>query len=227
MIFNSKWIELILHLKLVFNELKNFIMMERYPNPPVNLPNNSLLLEGFIKLMTNRVVLLLVTILSLFIAPVYAQESETNSKQIGSVQTQRIMHIDQFIASLRLTYRNSNSESLRVEDLIKNIQPAIYVSAIDVNTYGVSPVCLYTDIESLNTDRFSNLLRNDIEIVTIKIDSGQDLNSIIDISLFSIFPKLRYIYILSTIKITEDAIIRLVRNNSSDYNVFYNVLLNS
>ena len=200
-------------------------MIQNSPKTSHNLLKFSVFFEKSFRLIAKKIILLF--LLTLFTATIYGQESGTGSTLTNLVQPQRIMHIDQFIASLRTASRNINSSPLRVESLIKDIQPSIYVLSTDANTYGDNPVCLFTDAKLLNFANFLNLSSNDIEIVTIKINDNKDLNSIIDLSIFSNFPKLKYIYILSTVRSTEDDIIKLVKNNNPKYNVFYSVLKTS
>ncbi len=170
--------------------------------------------------------LIILVIFLLFTAALYAQEPSSDTMTYIE-RSQKIMQVNQYVASLRSDSKNNNSDPLRVEKLINDIQPSIYVSLIDVKTDGENPTCLFTDVKSLSIVSFSDLSSNNIEIVTIRIDDITDLYSIIDLSIFSKFPKLKYIYILSAVKSTKDDILAIVKNNNPRYNVFYNILKTS
>jgi hypothetical protein len=200
-------------------------MRRRYTSTISRLSDNTVSFDQLFKLIPKKIMLLL--ILTLFTVTDYAQEYRAGASQTDLLQSQKIMHVDQLIESLRATSKNIDSNPLRIESLTKDVQPSIYVSSQDVKTYGDKPTCLFIDIKSLNTVNLSNLLINDIEIITIKINNTQDLSSMIDLSKFSNFPKLKYIYILSTVKSPKDEIIRLIKNNNPKYDVFYNILKTS
>jgi hypothetical protein len=199
-------------------------MTKKSPINTNNLLKNSVPFKRLFQLQKIKVILFF---LLFFTTTFYAQESKIGSTETNLPQSQKIMHLNPFIASLRNTSTNIDSNPLRIESLVKDMLPSIYVSLSDVKTYGDNPVCLFTDAKSLNNVSLSNLTSNDIEIVTIKIDDSTDLNSTIDLSIFSNFTKLKYIYILSSVKSTEAEIIRLVKNNNPKYHVFYNILKTS
>lgn len=161
-------------------------------------------------------------VFAIFTANMSAQEA----RMAASKPT--IMHVDEFIASLRgnASTRLAQPQPLRVETLIQDLQPSVYVLSGDVKSYGDKPVCLFTDVRTMNASGIhtADFHSGDIEMVTIKMNSPEELNSVIDLSLFDGLPKLKYIYILSTNPAsTKEAIIRMVRNNSTKYSVFYNI----
>jgi len=162
--------------------------------------------------------------LLLICSTIQAQETPLNS--ISS--DKGIVTIDALFVLLRADSISNNSNRLRVECLIKDIQPSIYISSENgIDSYGENPICLFIDAKSLSNNRLNDLKINQIEIVTIKINDRIDLNSIIDLSVFNHFKNLKYIYILSSVKSTEADIIKLVRNNESNYYVFYDILKTS
>ena len=69
----------------------------------------------------------------------------------------------------------------------------------------------------------SRILKNNIEIVTIKINNSNELNSIIDLSLFSSFKNLKYIHITSNVPASETVISGLAQNFNAKYSVFYSI----
>jgi hypothetical protein len=64
---------------------------------------------------------------------------------------------------------------------------------------------------------------NSLEIIIIKIEDLQDLNSKIDASQFFDFLKLKYIYILSTIECSEKELQKIIKNNNSRFTLLYSI----
>jgi hypothetical protein len=193
-------------------------MKKMIPNQLFNQPDNVLLSRKTPILMMKK--LLLMFIFAFFIANVSAQERNS-----ASVRQTTILKADQFFASLRNSAdRNTSSPPLRVESLIKDDQPSVYALAGEVKTYGTSPVCLFTDVSSINT-AYTIPNSSNIEIVTIRVSNVGDLNSSINVGGFSNFPKLKYIYIVSEVPANADNIQRLVRNvENPGIGVFYDIL---
>lgn len=193
-------------------------MKQKYPNQIVNLQNNFFIFPSPLFLNIKRVLLLLVFVF--YGATVSAQVLNSNN----SIPT--IMEVKSFITALRASEQNSGStysSAQNVENLLYNIQPSIYLTSGGVKTYGEKPKNLFTDIPSLNGLNNLSLLKNNIEIVIIKIDSANDLNSKIDLSVFSGFTNLKYIYILSRVTTTEQKITSMISNYDEKYSVFYKI----
>jgi hypothetical protein len=66
-------------------------------------------------------------------------------------------------------------------------------------------------------------LKNNIEIVIIKIDNASQLNLSINLALLSNFKKLKYIYIVSSITISSNEIAKMITNYDEKYSVFYKI----
>ena len=66
-------------------------------------------------------------------------------------------------------------------------------------------------------------LKNNIEIITIKIDNASQLNASINLALLSNFKKLKYIYIVSSIDISSSEIANMITNYNEKYSVFYKI----
>ncbi|POY35337.1 hypothetical protein C3L50_16145 [Flavobacterium alvei] len=179
----------------------------------VNPNNNFILFQTPLYLNLKRVLLFVIAFYSVSIS---AQVSPAFS----------VKELKLFISDMKLTEKNSNlsfSNAQNVENLVYTIQPSIYLYSGNLKTYGEKPTKLYTDISSLNGINNPNLLNNNIEIVEIKIDNLSNLNSKIDLSVFSNFEKLKYIYILSRVSITEQNISSMILNYDEKYSIFYKV----
>ena len=84
-------------------------------------------------------------------------------------------------------------------------------------------ILTFVDFKYLKKVKNSNLLINNIEIVTIKIDNKSELNSTIDLSVFSSFKKLKYVYISTNISIDESVISKMIRNYDEKFTVIYGI----
>lgn len=148
------------------------------------------------------------------------------SAQSGNTSTPSIMEVNAYISSLKAAEQNSTSSfsnAQNVENLVTDIQSSIYFNSGMVKTYGEKPKNLFTDITSLNGLSAASLKKNNIEIIIITINSTNDLNSKIDLSLFEDFYKLKYIYIKSTVITTEQNITKMFLNYDEQYSIFYKI----
>lgn len=115
--------------------------------------------------------------------------------QNGNSVTPTVMEVNAYVSSFKLKEKNfpsSFSNAQNVEDLVYKLQSSVYFNSGNVKTFGDNPKNLYTDIASLNGISSVSLSKRNIEIVIIKINNSNDLNSIIDLSLCSDFYKLKY-----------------------------------
>lgn len=191
-------------------------MKKNTPNQFVTLKNNLNPVQQHRPLALNRVLLLLVFSFSLL----------DISAQNGTTVTPTVMDVKAYISSLKTSNQKTRatvSTSQYVENLVFGIQPAVYYQSSIPKNYGDNPVKLFTDISSLKTIPNSNLLKDNIEIVVIKIKSNIDLNAKIDLLEFSDFPKLKYIYVLSNVNTTDQNISNMFLNYTNQYSIFYKI----
>lgn len=151
------------------------------------------------------------------------------SAQNRNSTTPNVLDVDAYIGSLKVTNKSNlrtkviESTPQYVENLVFGVNPAIYYQSGISKNYGENPVKLFTDITSLKTIPNSNLSKDDLEIVVIKIDNSTDLNNKIDLLKFSDFPKLKFIYILSGINTTQQTISNMFLNYTNQYSIFYKI----
>jgi len=114
-------------------------------------------------------------------------------------------------------------ELQRLNDLVSQVQPSIYFYQSELKTFGNSPTNLYTDISSLG--KINNFIteKQNIEIVTILINTERELNSVIDLAPFSNFPNLKYLYFISNINTTSENIASRISNYESRFKLFYKI----
>ncbi len=189
-------------------------MKTKFENQLINIQMKDLLLHLLIK---KQVYFLLLFLCSLTIS---AQEIATSANSIN------ILDDKAFIEALRikdLSLNTSYSRAKNLEDLLYNIQPSVYLYNSVVNSYGDKPKNLFTSINSLSGLNNPEILKNNIQIATIRIENSSDLNSSIDLSVFDGYKNLKYIYIISTVNTTAQYIKTMIQNNNEEYNIFYTI----
>lgn len=195
-------------------------MKKNVPNEFINQPDNLLLLRNPLILMMKKLLLLLVFVL--YGAGMSAQESR-NSGATG------VPELKAFVASLKANDQTSKgigssfSAANSVEELLYQVQSSVYFYGGVAKTYGEKPRCLFTDKQSLGSLNNSNMLKNNIEIVTIRINNANDLNGAIDLSLFSSFKNLKYVYIVSNVDAQPSQFNAMVNNPEERLSVFYKI----
>lgn len=195
-------------------------MKRQVPNELINQPDNEQLLRKPLILMMRKLLLLL--LLVGFITNSSAQDSRATSAGIPEVKA--------FIASLKANETTSRqasssgySEAGNIEDLVYKPHAAQYLSGGSVKTYGEKPRQLFVDVSSLNGLNNPALLKNNVDIVTIRINSANDLNATIDLSQFSSFKSLKYVHIVSTVAASASQIASRVANAEERLTVFYSI----
>jgi hypothetical protein len=167
--------------------------------------------------------IILILIFTFFSVKISAQ----NSPAISENTSMEVIELNSFLSAPSGMQRQASSSTVsslnvqNVRDLIYNTQPSIYYYSGVVKTYGEKPKNLFTDINSLNNLNSAILLKNNIEIITIKLENSNQLNTTINLGLFSSFKNLKYIYILSSIETTSEAITNMISGSDDKYSIFY------
>ncbi len=146
--------------------------------------------------------------------------------QNGNSVTPAIKEIKTYISSLKTGDKKtkvSATNSQFIENLVFGVQPSIYLNSGNEKIYGDKPVKLFTDISSLSKITSSNLATDAIEIVVVNIKNATDLNSKIDLAIFSNFTTLKYFYVLSSINASEQNIANMFLNYNNQYSIFYKI----
>lgn len=188
------------------------------PNPLSN-PQTIPLFEKSSQIMKRKVILLLMFVF--FYSNINAQLG-TISQQTDPVT---VTNIDSFFNAAKKVTASTGTKlnAQNLKTLTSNVQPSVYCYSNTVNTYGDKPVDLFTDVHSLAQADNLVTLKNDIEIVIIKIDNASQLNSSINLALLSNFKKLKYIYIVSSVNTTSSVIANMITNYDEKYSVFYKI----
>jgi len=192
-------------------------MKTMIPNQLINLQTNKMFEKSNV---TMRIKVLLLLMFATFCTNMSAQVG------LGSEEAPIVRELSTYLNSergMRLSSSNTYSDVKNLEDLISNVQPSVYFYSGNVKTYGEKPKNLFTDLSSLNQLSNPSILKNNIEIIIISISNSNELNSTLDMSLFSSFKNLKYIYLTSKVNVTDRAISRMIQNNNEKYSVFYKV----
>ena len=193
-------------------------MKTNVPNQFINHLNTFLLFEKPPILVMKRLLLLLIVLF--FNVSISGQTRKIDD------DAPKIMEVNAFISTLKnknSNARKSKPEKTNLEKLLYENQPSIYFNSSEVKTFGENPKSFFVDFQNLNKLSNSNLLKNNIEIVTIKINNLNELNSTIDLFVFSSFKKLKYVHIYSSVTINESILSKLIRNYDEKYTIFYTI----
>ena len=99
------------------------------------------------------------------------------------------------------------NEASRIEKLIYDLCPTIYIENRTIKTFGETPpVCLKTDVGSIIKLKESNPVYTNIELLTIKFSAPADLIFPLDLSLLTGFTNLKYVQFVCPFNCTVSAI---------------------
>ena len=128
---------------------------------------------------------------------------------------------DSFSKSSEESKEHNNRELFNKLDY--NLYSTIYIeNGVEKKTYGELPCIKLTleDVNSLNIINIGNNKYNEVQMLTIKINSSSDLNNSFDFSNISALRKLKFIYIKCNVQCTSDQIKNKFKTNSNT-RIFY------
>ena len=192
-------------------------MKTNIPNQLINLQTNKMFEKSNV---TMRIKVMLLLMFAMICANMSAQV------RLESEDAPVIRELNTFLNSergMRLSSSNTYSDVKNLEDLISNVQPSVYFYSGNVKTYGEKPKNLFTDLSSLSQLSNPSILKNNIEIIIISISNSSELNGTLDMSLFSSYKNLKYIFLSSKVNVTDRTISRMIQNNNEKYSVFFRV----
>lgn len=131
-----------------------------------------------------------------------------------------IKEVNTFLTKLKST---SSSDYEKLNNLIYGSNSTVYVKNNTLKTFGENYTVLNLDAASFNFIKNNSIPSNFIEIIRINIKKSSDINQKIDLSAFSEFPNLKYIYIISEINITKQNITNMILNNNENYSIIYQI----
>lgn len=149
----------------------------------------------------------------LFNFPAFSQQKALSAKDVKP--------LTEVIAQLQST---DATTAARLQTLVNNVQPSVFLSEASPKVYGQNPVCLITDVKSFAFANSAAAFSSDIEIVTFKMSDPKEFKSKIDLAVFSAYPKLRYIYILSETNASASQLAQMLKNADSHWIIIYAII---
>ncbi len=118
-------------------------------------------------------------------------------------------------------------EAAYIKSLVTDKQPTVYIN--DVVKASGSSAPLRADVKAGSVSKLSieNTLFQQVELITLRIDSPEDLSTVLDLSLIQGFTNLKYIRILCSFECSAEQLSTIVTGNSSGIKVFYSVSIPS
>ena len=180
-----------------------------------------ILLEKTSQVMKQK--LLLILMLVFVCSSGFAQSARAQNGAIVVTELNSLLSPNGTVSARASSTNAGNVNVQRLRDLLTQVQSSIYYYDREVKTYGDVPTNLFMDLSSLNQIDSAITMKRNIEIATITINSVSELNSAIDLGAFSNFPNLKYIYFISNVSTTSDAIARQLVNYDTRFNILYKI----
>ena len=162
-------------------------------------------------------------LLMLLLVFVYTGSFAQASRENGTIVVNDMKSILYPEGIARQAASSSAFDVTRLRDLVGEVQSSMYFYGSEVKTYGDVPTNLFTDLSSLNLVNNSISMKQNVEIVTVRINSASELNSTINLAAFSNFPNLKYIYFISALNTTSANIASRISNYDRRFNIFYKI----
>ncbi len=187
-------------------------MRKPIPNQLFNQPE----LSGKTKISMIQKVLLVLVLMLVFTG------AQAQVGQISPANQTSIMHVDQFLASLRQDSQARNAGASTVEGLIYDLKPTLYVKSGATSVHGEGqPTVLRTDAASLQSiASLPAAQMQNVRMAIIRVPAGAPK---VDLSVFSGFPSLNYVYIQSEANVTPATVSTLIENQNPNQQVFYSI----
>lgn len=128
----------------------------------------------------------------------------------ANLYSQDIRQLDSFLEQAKVsTDPVLVSEAKHIESLIKELQPTIYINNTIIDNNGIQPKCAEVDAGSTIELNKENILYNEVELITVKLTTPDDLNFIIDLSKLTGFTNLKSILFLCEFECSIESIQKL------------------
>jgi hypothetical protein len=115
-----------------------------------------------------------------------------------------------------------SAQATKLENLIYEIHPSVNIREGVLSTYADAPyLCVDTDVPSINQLEEANPLFSQVELITIRINSADDLKLVLDLALLKGFSNLKYVYFLCSVDCTPEQIINLIKAMDTNIQFFY------
>lgn len=139
-------------------------------------------------------------------------------------QTNSIKEVGEYLTNSKNSVATNATDNF--QNLLTNLNPSVYINKKIVTLKSDQPICLFTDVQSLNYLNTLSFPYKTIEFVSIRVKSMSELNSKIDLGVFNNYGNLKYILLIFEFNIKPSDLIKTVIA-SDKQNVFYKIELQS
>lgn len=134
-----------------------------------------------------------------------------------------VIKAEDYFNTENATSASKKTNALSVKSLVKELQPSVYIKNGVVNSLSETPKVLFTDIQSLPLVNGLSLNLSNVELVTIMINSSNDLQSTLNLNVLSQHQSIKTIYLKLTIDSDLNAIYNLFNSSYPNYTILYTI----
>ena len=89
----------------------------------------------------------------------------------------------------------TENEDARLQTLVRDLHPAVYLVESEMKVYGDNPVVLYVDVASIKMLAGAEEVFEEVELITLKLRSAKDESAKVNVSQLKSFTNLKYILV--------------------------------
>jgi hypothetical protein len=143
----------------------------------------------------------------------------------GYSQNSKLINVDDLLkGKLTNEVKITDRETLvKIKSFVSDLKPSVYIYNQIVDLKSDKPVCLYSDIKSINAIKSLKFPTNSIEFVSIKVKSRKDFNMPVDLNVFDGFVKLKYILFVFEYDVNPADLPKVVIDEDELHFVLYKV----
>lgn len=118
-------------------------------------------------------------------------------------------------------------EAAHIKSLVTDLYPTVYIGDV-VKASGESlPVRADVKAGAVSKLSIENSLFEQVELITIRINSSADFTTVVDLSTIQGFTNLKYVILLCSLECTAEQLGAIVTGNTTGIKVFYSVSIPS
>jgi hypothetical protein len=118
-------------------------------------------------------------------------------------------------------------EAAGIKSLVNDLRPTVYVGDVVKASGESAPVRADVKAGSISKLSIENSLFEQVELITIRINSPADLSSVLDLSAIQGFTSLKYVRLLCSFECKAEQLGAIVTGNTTGIKVFYSVSIPS
>lgn len=118
-------------------------------------------------------------------------------------------------------------EATQIRSMVTDLHPTVYVGDVIKASGESSPVRADVKAGAVSKLGVENSLFEQVELITIRINSHADLSAALDLSAIQGFTNLKYVRILCSFDCTAEQLGSIVTGNTSGIKVFYSISIPS